>query len=73
MAAGSEVGLALHVGRLPIGRGTPTDGYAPLDVVVDAGLSKLDRETLYGRNDVYAVSKWQLEKRDPARNSLRND
>lgn len=56
-----EVGLALHVGRLPTGLWTPASDYAPFDAVIDAGMSGFDRETIYGRNDRYAVSKRQLE------------
>lgn len=68
-----EVRLARHIGRLPAGRWSPADGYTPLDAVIDAGMSGLDRETLYGRGDVYAVSKQQLGKRDLVRNGLRNE
>ncbi|MBM3549771.1 MAG: hypothetical protein FJX54_22765 [Alphaproteobacteria bacterium] len=68
-----EVRLARHIGRLPAGRWSPADGYAPLDALIDAGMSGLDREMLYGRGDVYAVSKRQLGKRDLAKNGLKND
>jgi hypothetical protein len=68
-----EVRLAAHAGSLPVARWSPLDGATPLDAVIDAGMSDLDRLALYGRKDVYAVSKRQLGRREMRRYGLSGD
>jgi hypothetical protein len=50
--------------KLPRGVSRYTAELAVVDVVLDARLSRLSREELYGRRGVYAVAKRQLSKRE---------